>query len=83
MLIGVLGLQKMILKLVETCRLSQASQKGGLGDLVKKKYHLKQTDKLEGRVPTAPHAWDSFAGCPAAVFSHEYLYIVSFVLSTQ
>lgn len=50
---------------------------------VKTDYHLEQVVKLEGRVPTAPNSWDSSAGCPAAVLNHEYLYIVSLVLSTE
>lgn len=50
---------------------------------VKTDYHLEQVVKLEGCVPTAPYSWDSSAGCPAAVLNHEYLYIVSLVLSTE
>lgn len=87
MLIGVLALQKVILKLVELGKLAgfpKPLREGGLGDLmkVKRNYNLEHVVKLESHVPAALNAWGSFAGCPAAVLNHEYLYIVSLVLST-
>ena len=54
----------------KTCNLSQASQRGGAGDLkkVKRKYHLEQVVKFEGRVPIASNAWNRSAGCTASCF---------------
>ena len=51
----------------KTCSLSQASQPGGLGDLmkVKRNGHLEQAVKFEGHVPVACNAWNSSAGCTA------------------
>lgn len=54
----------------ETCRLAQALQRGGTGDLakVKRNYHLQQVVKFESRVLTASNVWHRSAGCPARWF---------------
>lgn len=54
----------------KTCNLSQASQRGGAGDLMKMKrnYHLEQVVKFEGHVPITSNAWNRLAGCTSSCF---------------
>lgn len=51
----------------KTCNLSQASQRGDAGGLmkVKRNYHIEQVVKCKGHVPIASNAWNRSAGCTA------------------
>lgn len=62
----------------KTCSLSQASQRGAAGNLmkVKRNYCLEQVVKFEGCVPIASNVWNRSAGCQQTVLNHEYVYIV-------
>lgn len=54
----------------KTGSLSQASQRGGAGGLmkVKRNYPLEQVVKFEGPVPIASNTWNRSAGCTASCF---------------